>query len=109
MAGGVGDMEPMQVPCLAALWLTNLLGSDDPDTLQRELLELFDALDSSSGHCVLVTNEVGLGIMPMNALARRFADEAGTLHRRLAVLCDRVIFMVAGLPMMLKPQSPGAA
>jgi adenosylcobinamide kinase/adenosylcobinamide-phosphate guanylyltransferase len=96
------------VDCLT-LWLTNLLGRDDPEMLQRELLELFDALDSLSGHCVLVANEVGLGIMPINALARRFADEAGILHQRLAVLCDRVIFMAAGLPMTLKPQSPGAA
>jgi adenosylcobinamide kinase/adenosylcobinamide-phosphate guanylyltransferase len=59
-------------------------------------------LPALPGHCVLVGNEVGLGIMPVNALARRFADEAGTLHQQLAALCDRVSFMVAGLPMVVK-------
>jgi adenosylcobinamide kinase/adenosylcobinamide-phosphate guanylyltransferase len=50
-----------------------------------------------------VANEVGLGIMPVNALARRFADEVGMLHQRLAARCDRVVFMVAGLPWSVKP------
>ena len=48
---------------------------------------------------MLVSNEVGLGIVPDNALARRFRDEAGRLHQRFAARADRVVFMVAGLPM----------
>ena len=51
---------------------------------------------------MLVSNEVGLGIVPDNALARRFRDEAGRLHQQLAVRADRVLFMVAGLPMTVK-------
>jgi adenosylcobinamide kinase/adenosylcobinamide-phosphate guanylyltransferase len=51
---------------------------------------------------VLVSNEVGFGITPVNALARRFADEAGTLHQKLAALCDYVVLMAAGLPLTVK-------
>jgi adenosylcobinamide kinase/adenosylcobinamide-phosphate guanylyltransferase len=54
------------------------------------------------GTQILVGNEVGLGVMPMNELARRYADVAGTVHQRLAAICDHVILMVAGLPMMVK-------
>jgi adenosylcobinamide kinase / adenosylcobinamide-phosphate guanylyltransferase len=49
-----------------------------------------------------VSNEVGLGIVPDNAMARAFRDEAGLAHRRLAAVCDQVVLMVAGLPMRLK-------
>jgi adenosylcobinamide kinase/adenosylcobinamide-phosphate guanylyltransferase len=94
------------VDCLT-LWVTNLLCSSDPAQLDLEVEDLLDALPSLPGHCVFVANEVGLGIMPVNALARRFADVAGTLHQRLAALCDRVEFMVAGLPMSVK--SPASA
>jgi adenosylcobinamide kinase/adenosylcobinamide-phosphate guanylyltransferase len=90
------------VDCLT-LWLTNLLCHDDPSLERDERADLLRTLRALPGHCVLVGNEVGLGIMPVNALARRFADEAGTLHQQLAALCDRVSFMVAGLPMVVKP------
>ncbi len=89
------------VDCLT-LWLTNLMCGEDSGALERESMELFELLPRLPGDCVLVTNEVGLGIIPVNALARRFADEAGTLHQRLATLCDRVILMAAGLPLSLK-------
>jgi adenosylcobinamide kinase/adenosylcobinamide-phosphate guanylyltransferase len=94
------------VDCLT-LWLTNLLCSDDPQAFNRESREFLRELPALPGHCVLVSNEVGLGIMPVNALARRFADEAGALHQRLATLCDRVVFMVAGLPLQVKPAQAG--
>jgi adenosylcobinamide kinase/adenosylcobinamide-phosphate guanylyltransferase len=89
------------VDCLT-LWLTNLLCGEDPDALAREAAGLIETLAELPGHCVLVSNEVGWGIMPVNALARRFADEAGALHQRLATRCDRVILMAAGLPLSLK-------
>jgi len=89
------------VDCLT-LWLTNLMCQDDPGLERDERADLLRTLPVLPGHCVLVGNEVGLGIMPVNALARRFADEAGTLHQQLAALCDRVSFMVAGLPMVVK-------
>ncbi len=89
------------VDCLT-LWLTNLLCRDDPAILHDETQQLLKTLPALPGHCVLVANEVGLGIIPANALARRFADAAGTLHQDLAALCDRVSFMVAGLPIPVK-------
>jgi adenosylcobinamide kinase / adenosylcobinamide-phosphate guanylyltransferase len=89
------------VDCLT-LWLTNLMCGEDPDALRRESAQLLRILPQLQGDCVLVSNEVGFGIIPANALARRFADEAGTLHQHLAALCDRVILMTAGLPLTLK-------
>jgi adenosylcobinamide kinase/adenosylcobinamide-phosphate guanylyltransferase len=93
------------VDCLT-LWLTNLLCSDDPEALRRELRDMVETLPTLPGHCVLVANEVSLGIIPVNALARRFTDEAGVMHQGLAAICDRVVFMVAGLPMTLKSGAP---
>jgi adenosylcobinamide kinase / adenosylcobinamide-phosphate guanylyltransferase len=96
------------VDCLT-LWVTNLLCSEDRQALKRETAALLETLPLLPGSCLLVTNEVGLGIMPINALARRFADEAGSLHQQLATLCDRVVFMVAGIPLVVKGGGAGAA
>lgn len=96
------------VDCLT-LWITNLLCSKDPEALHRETLDMLETLPALPGDCLLVANEVGLGVMPVNALARRFADEAGLLHQKLAALCDRVVFMVAGLPLSVKGAGAGAA
>jgi adenosyl cobinamide kinase/adenosyl cobinamide phosphate guanylyltransferase len=72
-------------------------------TTVEEPLELVAALAVGGPVlCVLVSNEVGLGIVPDNALARRFRDAAGVLHQRLAAKADRVVFMVAGLPLEVK-------
>ncbi len=101
LAAAASPSRIVIVDCLT-LWLTNLLCRDDPGTLQRESTQLLDILPGLPCDCLLVSNEVGFGIIPANALARRFADEAGTLHQRLAALCDRVIFMAAGLPMSIK-------
>lgn len=89
------------VDCLT-LWLTNLLGQSDDELLQTEIEAVLHMLPSVAGTVVFVSNEVGFGIMPVNALARRFADHAGVLHQRLAVLADRVVLMVAGLPVTIK-------
>ena len=95
---------PVLVDCLT-LWMTNLILSDAD--IPASVQALLDACAATPGPLVLVGNEVGLGIVPDNALARRFRDEAGRLHQRLAAQADRVLFMVAGLPMLVKPQ-PGA-
>jgi len=89
------------VDCLT-LWLSNLLCGEDDDALRRESALLLEALPKLRGDCILISNEVGFGIMPVSALARRFGDEAGVLHQRLAALSDRVVLMVAGLPLAVK-------
>lgn len=89
------------VECFS-LWLSNLLCLEDDQVFERERQSLLKAVEQFQGELVLVSSEVGLGIMPMNALARRFADEAGMLNQTLAKLTDRVTFVAAGLPMPLK-------
>jgi adenosylcobinamide kinase/adenosylcobinamide-phosphate guanylyltransferase len=87
------------VDCLT-LWLTNvLLAERDP---AREADRLLDALAASGGPVVLISNEVGQGVVPANALARRFVDEAGRLHQRLAAAARQVVLVTAGLPLHLK-------
>jgi adenosylcobinamide kinase/adenosylcobinamide-phosphate guanylyltransferase len=87
------------VDCLT-LWLSNLLGAErDPATERDALLAALPAL---RGPVLLISNEVGLGIVPDNALARRFRDEAGLLHQALADAAQSVLFMTAGIPMALK-------
>lgn len=87
------------VDCLT-LWLGNLLV--DEARLQQEIDALYAALPELPGEILLVSNEVGWGIVPDNPLARRFRDEAGRLHQQLAALCDRVTLVAAGLPLALK-------
>lgn len=90
------------VDCLT-LWLTNLLCADDVGQLESECEALVAQLPSLPGQVILVSNETGLGVVPMGELTRRFVDAAGTLHQRLAERCDTVILTVAGLPHVLKP------
>jgi adenosylcobinamide kinase/adenosylcobinamide-phosphate guanylyltransferase len=99
---------PVLVDCLT-LWLTNLIlaEADLVADLEAATAALLAACAAAPGPVVLVGNEVGLGIVPDNALARRFRDAAGRLHQRLAAQADRVVLTVAGLPMIVKPQ-PGA-
>ena len=92
--------DPVLVDCLT-LWLTNLLlGEHD---IEQAMSGLMDALSRRTAPTVLVGSEVGMGIVPENALARRFRDEAGLLHQRIAAVADRVVLVVAGLPLVLKP------
>jgi len=108
LRAAAGAQRVVIVDCLT-LWLTNLLCADDASLLQREVPELLRTLPELPGHVVLVGNEVGLGIIPVNALARRFADEAGSLHQSLAAICERVSYMVAGLPLCVKQPGRDAA
>lgn len=90
---------PLLIDCLT-LWLTNhMLAEHD---LEREGARLEAALARPRGPWFVVANEVGLGIVPDNALARRFRDAAGRLNQRIAARADRVLFMVAGLPLEVK-------
>ena len=87
--------------CLT-LWVTNLMMADRD--VEVAASDLVDALSATTGQgpVILVSNEVGLGIVPDNAMARAFRDHAGRLHQRLAAIAEEVVFVAAGLPMTLK-------
>lgn len=87
------------VDCLT-LWLSNLMHAGRDWTIEGS--KLADALGRQKSPVVLVTNEVGLGIVPDNALARQFRDAAGRLNQRIAARADAVLFMVSGLPLKVK-------
>ncbi|SDS81541.1 adenosylcobinamide kinase /adenosylcobinamide-phosphate guanylyltransferase [Pseudomonas asplenii] len=89
------------VDCLT-LWLTNLLMLDDASRLSAERDALLDCLAHLSGEILFVSNETGLGVVPLGELTRRYVDEAGWLHQALAERCQRVVLTVAGLPLTLK-------
>lgn len=94
----VPETAPVLVDCLT-LWLTNLLlGEADIESATQALLAALDR----AGDTVLVANETGLGIVPDNALARRFRDSAGRLNQQIAARADHVVFVAAGLPLVLK-------
>jgi adenosylcobinamide kinase/adenosylcobinamide-phosphate guanylyltransferase len=99
LAAASREGRPVLVDCLT-LWLSNVIeGEDDADARCRELLA---ALAAAAGPVVAVSNEVGLGIVPDNPLARRFRDAQGRLNAEVAALADRAILMTAGLPLVLK-------
>lgn len=105
LAGALAGVRgPVLIDC-ATLWLTNVMlaGAD----VAAEGTALLAALAAHPGPVVVVSNEVGWGIVPENALARAFRDEQGRLNQRLAAASDLVAGVMAGLPMVLKGQMPG--
>lgn len=98
------DADGVLVDCLT-LWVTNLMlaGRD----VEVALGSLILALNRAPAPVVLVANEVGLGIVPENALARRFRDEAGRVNQRVAAASGLVLFMAAGLSLPLKRPDSG--
>jgi adenosylcobinamide kinase / adenosylcobinamide-phosphate guanylyltransferase len=100
--GTVPTAAPVLIDCLT-LWISNrmLAGAD----VDAEFESIERALDARSGTIVIVSNEVGCGIVPENALARRFRDLQGRLNQRLAARADHVVLMVAGLPLVIKGDS----
>ena len=90
------------VDCLT-LWLSNLMLADAD--IEAEIARLEAVLSGIAAPTVLVSNEVGFGIVPDNALARRFRDAQGRLNQRIAARADRVVLMVAGLPLVVKERS----
>ena len=100
------------VDCLT-VWLSNLLFNasttypevgiiDLPADFVVQRQALLDGLSNAKGDIVLVSNEVGMGIVPMGAINRLFVDEAGRLNQAVAAVCDRVVFVAAGCPLVLK-------
>lgn len=90
------------VDCLT-LWLSNLMFAERD--IAAETDRLASALAAAAGPVVLVTNEVGLGIVPENRLARSFRDAQGRLNQDIAAVCGRVVLVAAGQPLLLKPAS----
>ena len=88
----------IMVDCLT-LWTLNLIESQ---RLQEERSALLALLPNLKAELILVSNEVGLGIIPMGKLTRTFVDELGWLHQDIAKIADEVTFVTAGLPMKLK-------
>ena len=95
----VTNNQIVLVDCLT-LWLSNLMGVEK--NIEVSVDDLIDAVRTCKGRIVFISNEVGQGIVPDNAMARLFRDEAGRMHQRLAEVCDAAIMVVAGLPLILK-------
>ncbi|WP_255607942.1 bifunctional adenosylcobinamide kinase/adenosylcobinamide-phosphate guanylyltransferase [Methylosinus sp. Sm6] len=94
--------ETAVIDCLT-LWVSNLMHAERD--VPRETERLIAAMRGKE--LLLVANEVGLGVVPDNALARRFRDEAGRVNQAIAAAADRVVFLAAGLPLALKEPSRG--
>ena len=104
LESAAGTHDVILVDCLT-LWITNLLGAGRDVAAAVE--QLADSLASiEAARIILVSNEVGLGIVPDNPLARTFRDLAGSTHQRMAEICDDVYFVMAGLPLTLKGSPP---
>lgn len=95
----VGSNGPILVDCLT-LWLSNHLLKNN--ALEREIDELTGSLKNSKSNIVLVSNEVGTGIVPDNALARKFRDSAGLMNQKIASVSDEVYWVVAGIQTQIK-------
>ncbi|HXG50429.1 MAG TPA: bifunctional adenosylcobinamide kinase/adenosylcobinamide-phosphate guanylyltransferase [candidate division Zixibacteria bacterium] len=96
-----GRADCALVDCLT-LWLSNLLLLGGESAAEARVKTLLETLPSLDFHVVLVGNEVGCGVVPENALARRFRDLAGWTHQRVAAAADEVVLMVAGTPLTVK-------
>ena len=99
IAAEAAPERPVLADCLT-LWLSNVMIAGKP--LEQETAALHAALRDAAGPIVLVANEVGMGLVPETPLGRRFRDAAGWLNQEIAALADRVVFVVAGLPLVLK-------
>ena len=109
VASALAQIDPTEVVLFdcATMWLSNQMFSDAdlPDAETR----LLSALTACDAPVVIVSNEVGAGIVPENALARRFRQAQGELNQRLAARCDLVFAIMAGLPLVLKGTLPKGA
>jgi adenosylcobinamide kinase/adenosylcobinamide-phosphate guanylyltransferase len=96
------DVDVILLDCIT-LWLSNLLmrRKDDPEII-RETGRLIEAIKQCLASFIVVTNEVGMGIVPGDPLSRRFRDLSGMVNQKMTEAADRVVFMVSGIPLFLK-------
>ena len=97
-----GRYDVVLLDCLT-LWLCNVMAhSDGDEAVSRQSDLLVEAIKNSKSTCIVVSNEVGLGIVPDNALARRFRDLAGFVNQRVAQVADEAYLLAAGIPVKIK-------
>lgn len=92
------------VDCMT-LWMSNLLLNEQKDFQSQQCQKLLEVLPTLKSEIILVSNETGLGVVPMGQLSRKFVDESGRLHQQLGQIADHVVFCVAGFPIVLKGES----
>ncbi len=97
------DTEVILVDC-ATMWINNLFHqfSDDESAIESQIEAFIKILSQPRANIIIVTNEVGLGIMPDNTLARRYADRLGRVNQRMAVVSDEVVMLISGIPQWVK-------
>ena len=93
--------QTILVDCLT-LWMSNLLIHTDSNLQVQECQKLLEVVANLQSELILVSNETGLGVVPMGQISRRFVDETGRLHQQLGQIAEKVVFCVAGFPMILK-------
>lgn len=102
--GNLGDASGLVVIDCLTLWVANLL-KDDGVSMQDELESFLNKIKEKKWELIVISNEVGSGIVPVNALARRYRDDLGRLNQRVAEIADRVLLMIAGLPVPVKGEA----
>ena len=112
-SSSIGPRVPLLLVDCLTVWISNCLwppaqviDGNDYATWHRERDDFLDALGACTSEVIIVTNEVGTGIVPNNAASRVFRDAQGWLNQAVAAICDEVFFVTAGLPMCLKPSQP---
>lgn len=104
IAHGAGQADVVVVDCLT-LWTSNLMLADLSSTaMSKAVADLVEAVTTARCPVILVSNEVGAGIVPENRLARQFRDEVGRINQQVAAAVHQVIWMVAGIPVTIKPE-----
>jgi adenosylcobinamide kinase/adenosylcobinamide-phosphate guanylyltransferase len=96
-----GKPDQVLIDCLT-LWTSNWLCTDNPDGWKQEKQSFLAGIQRSRADIMMVTNEVGMGIVPMGQLSRQFIDQSGWLHQAIAAIADQVILVTVGIPRQLK-------
>lgn len=106
----IGDYDVVILECIT-LWLSNLMlnepeGNETMPDISTRISRLLDLYENGSASWIIVSNEVGLGVIPPTKLGRNYADELGRVNQQIAAEADIVYFMAAGLPLKLKGKTP---